>query len=142
MADGMADGGDIEAKIVERVVEGVLQDPEVLARVKSLEDLQGLAREMPEIMRELERRAGRATFPADTPEAGQDEHRALARPRRDVRLERHTTVQARLLSAVDRHLAEAEAFPSIPPERALVVVVPAWPVRTWPGQIRRALTRR
>ena len=54
MADVMADGGDIEAKIVERVVEGVLQDPEVLARVKSLEDLQGLAREMPEIMRELE----------------------------------------------------------------------------------------
>ena len=56
-------------------------------------------------------------------------------------LERHTTVQAMLRSAVDRHLAEAEASPSIPPERALVVVVPAWSVRTWPGQIRRALTR-
>ena len=54
MADGMADGGDIEARIAERVVNDVLQDPEVMARVKSLEDLQGLASEMPEIMRELE----------------------------------------------------------------------------------------
>ena len=57
MADVMADGGDIEAKIAERVVEGVLQDPEVLARIKGVkgqEDLLGLAREMPEIMRELE----------------------------------------------------------------------------------------
>ena len=34
MADVMADGGDIEAKIAERVVEGVLQDPEVLARIR------------------------------------------------------------------------------------------------------------
>ena len=57
MADSMADGGDIEAKIAERVVTDVLEDPEVMARikgVKGLEDLQGLAREMPEIMRELE----------------------------------------------------------------------------------------
>ena len=57
MADVMAYGGDIEAKIAERVVEGVLQDPEVLARIKGVkgqEDLLGLAREMPEIMRELE----------------------------------------------------------------------------------------
>ena len=56
-------------------------------------------------------------------------------------LERHTTVQALLLSAVDRHLAEAEASPAIPLERALVVVASAWPVRTW-RQIKRALTRR
>ena len=57
MADVMAYGGDIEAKIAERVVEGVLRDPEVLARIKGAkgqEDLQELAREMPEIMRELE----------------------------------------------------------------------------------------
>ena len=54
MADSMADGGDIEAKIAERVVEGVLQDPKVLARVKSLKELQELASEMPKIMRELE----------------------------------------------------------------------------------------
>ena len=57
MADVMADGGDIEAKIAERVVEGVLRDPEVLARIKGVkgqEDLLGLAREMPEIIRELE----------------------------------------------------------------------------------------
>ena len=54
MADGMADGGDIEARIAERVVNDVLQDPEIMARVKSLEDLQGLASEMPKIMRELE----------------------------------------------------------------------------------------
>ena len=54
MADGMAYGGDIEARIVERVVNDVLQDPEIMARVKSLEDLQGLASEMPKIMRELE----------------------------------------------------------------------------------------
>ena len=54
MADGMANGGDIEARIAERVVNDVLQDPEIMARVKSLEDLQGLASEMPEIMRELE----------------------------------------------------------------------------------------
>ena len=54
MADGMADGGDIEARIAERVVNDVLQDPEIMARVKSLEDLQGLASEIPKIMRELE----------------------------------------------------------------------------------------
>ena len=54
MADSMADGGDIEAKIAERVVEGVLEDPAVLARVTNLKELQELAREMPEIMRELE----------------------------------------------------------------------------------------
>ena len=54
MAEGGADGGDIEARIAERVVNDVLQNPEVMARVKSLEDLQGLASEMPEIMRELE----------------------------------------------------------------------------------------
>ena len=54
MAEGGADGGDIEARIAERVVNDVLQDPEIMARVKSLEDLQGLASEMPEIMRELE----------------------------------------------------------------------------------------
>ena len=54
MADSMADGGDIEAKIAERVVEGVLEDPAVLARVTNLKELQELAREMPKIMRELE----------------------------------------------------------------------------------------
>ena len=54
MADVMADGGDIEARIAERVVNDVLQDPEIMARVKSLEDLQGLASEIPKIMRELE----------------------------------------------------------------------------------------
>ena len=54
MADSMADGGDIEAKIAERVVEGVLEDPKVLARAKSLKELQELVREMPKIMRELE----------------------------------------------------------------------------------------
>ena len=57
MADVMAYGGDIEAKIAERVVEGVLRDPEVLARIKGAKgqkDLQELAREMPEIIRELE----------------------------------------------------------------------------------------
>ena len=50
----MADGGDIEAKVAERVLEGVLQDPEVMVRERSLEDLQGLASELLEVIRELE----------------------------------------------------------------------------------------
>ena len=53
--------------------------------------------------------------------------------------ERHTTVQAMLTADVARHLT-TEASPAIPPERALVVVAPSWPVRTW-RQFKRAWRR-
>ena len=50
----MADGGEIEVGIAERVVNDVLRDPEIMARAASPQELSGLYKELPEIMRELE----------------------------------------------------------------------------------------
>ena len=109
MADSMADGGDIEAKIAERVVEGVLQDPKVLARVKSLKELQELASEMPKIMRELE--AEQAKPPSLLIPQRPDKMN-IAAPALHAMM---TEASAAVINAADVALAESAADDKDPP---------------------------